>query len=172
MNGRRPRYSLLLLLFLSFFCFILKMKPEERTSHLNFNKQSAFTLSGFEHWKSGIACDLKVFLFDKEIRLTHCTRGPNTTKRGSLNIKANSYHRSFNIAMSHKGDPECGFAYAGFREKLATKSATKSAISYYDEFVENPNHEHVEESIHSVLHTGCRANEYALDLGSNHRRGT
>ena len=101
MNGRRPRYSLLLLLFLSIFCFILKMKPEERTSHLNFNKQSAFTLSGFEDWKSGIACDLKVFLFDKEIRLTHCTRGPNTTKRGSLNIKANSNHGSFNIVMSN-----------------------------------------------------------------------
>ena len=166
MFGRKyPRY-LLLLLFLSII-FIFKMKLEGRTSHLNFNDHIASTLSGYE--ESGIACDLlrKVrfsngFLSDKETRLTHCTRGPNTTKRGSLNIKANSNHGSFNIVMSLKVDSECGFAYAGFREKQAPKSATPC-----EQFVEKGTDAHVQQSIHSVLGTGCRANEYALDLGSN-----
>ena len=155
-------YFILLLLFLSIFCIIFKMKPEGRTSHLNFNKHIAFTLSGFEDEEAGIACDLYGFWFDKETRLTHCIMGPNTTKRGSLNIKANSNHGSFNIVMSNKGDPECGFAYAGFRKKLASTNT-----SVCDAFVEGTYDEHVQQSIHSVLHTGCRANEYALDLGSN-----
>ena len=164
-------------LFFVVYCIlkaILKPEGNTETPKKHIRQPNRLMKNHFEYaaksfqgvyLSSGFYCDV-VNHFDvrNNINIDFTMFGcvTNNMKNNGRLITPNKYHGSYHLVLSPNGDSECGFSYDGFR-----KHHHKGHGTPCDGFWAGKSDPHVSQALYSVLHDGCRQNEYALDLGSN-----